>query len=92
MTRYSGQSLIMLRKEETINNNEQTFEYLLKGGRSNFNAVVGGVREKGKGKNFEYKFLDNLGYYWTSTKNENKEAWFYGFSNLPEVFLNVTFL
>ena len=74
MTRYIGTSL-----------NEQgvtVYDYLIIGGPSQFNAVFGGVREKGKkGKYFN---LDELGYYWSSTKSDKKEAWFYGFSNLPE--------
>ena len=74
MTRYIGKNIVT--KEAT------TYDYLIIGGQSQFNAVFGGVREKGKkGKSLS---LDELGHYWSSTKKDKKEAWFYGFSNLPE--------
>ena len=76
MTRYIGKSLV------TEGEGVTAYDYLIVGGQSQFNAVFGGVREKGK--KGEYLSLDELGHYWSSTKKDKKEAWFYGFSNLPE--------
>ena len=76
MTRYIGKSLVTKGEGVTV------YDYLIVGGQSQFNAVFGGVREKGKKGKF--LSLDELGHYWSSTKKDKKEAWFYGFSNLPE--------
>lgn len=48
---------------------------LLTGGKSGFNALLGGGRDM----NGEYARLDAHGFYWTATENCPSTAWFYNF-------------
>jgi uncharacterized protein (TIGR02145 family) len=51
------------------------FTALSSGGRSGFNALLGGVRGSGG----EYARLDAHGFFWTASETDSGHAWFYNF-------------
>jgi uncharacterized protein (TIGR02145 family) len=51
------------------------YKALLTGGSSNFNAVLGGNRER----DGQYARLQAHGFYWTASETDPGSAWFYNF-------------
>ena len=54
---------------------ENAYQALMRGGNSEFNAVLGGGRDPGG----QYSRLEAHGFYWTATENDSTTAWFYNF-------------
>ena len=54
---------------------KNSFQALMLGGNSEFNAVLGGGRDAGG----QYSRLEAHGFYWTATENDSTTAWFYNF-------------
>ena len=66
--RYGGVS------DDSADKGRAAFTALLSGGRSGFNAVMGGNRFAG-----QYARLEAHGLYWTASENGPAAAWFYNF-------------
>jgi uncharacterized protein (TIGR02145 family) len=62
--------------EDSNDLGKAAYSALLFGGRSGFNAVLGGGREMDAG---HYARVDAHGFYWTATESSPGTAWFYNF-------------
>jgi uncharacterized protein (TIGR02145 family) len=62
--------------EDTDHNGHAAYTALLMGGRSGFNALLGGNRDADKG---EYARLEAHGFYWTASETDPAHAVFYNF-------------
>jgi uncharacterized protein (TIGR02145 family) len=71
-------------REESDDNGRASYEALMRGGNSGFNAVLGGDREADDGR---YARLAAHGFYWTASETDAVEAWFYNFG-LGQTSLN----
>ena len=61
--------------DDSEDKGKSAYFYLLEGGSSGFNALLGGNREA----NGNYERLGAHGFYWTSTEYDSTNAWFYNF-------------
>lgn len=61
--------------EQSDKNGKASYQALIVGGRSGFNAVLGGGRSEGG----QYARLEAHGFYWTATASDPVNAWFYNF-------------
>lgn len=61
---------------DSNDNGKSAYVYLISGGESGFNALLGGNREP----NGNYQRLNAHGFYWTSSEYDSTEAWFYNFA------------
>ncbi len=64
---------------ELYGGRSKAYESLIKGGDSNFNALLGGLRSV-RGNNFD-DLGDGSGYYWTSREKSPSRVWCYDFNN-----------
>jgi uncharacterized protein (TIGR02145 family) len=62
--------------EDTSHNGKEAFTALLIGGRSGFNALLGGNRDANNG---QYARLEAHGLYWTASESDPASAVFYNF-------------
>lgn len=62
-------------REDSENSGQAAYKALLRGGLSEFNAVLGGDRESGG----DYTRVEDHGFYWTATESDKHHAWFYNF-------------
>jgi uncharacterized protein (TIGR02145 family) len=68
-TQYGGTS------DSSEDRGKGAYTALLLGGRSGFNAVLGGGRSAAG----EYARIDAHGFYWTASESDPATAWFYNF-------------
>jgi uncharacterized protein (TIGR02145 family) len=71
-------------REESDDSGRASYEALMRGGNSGFNAILGGDRESDGGR---YERLDAHGFYWTVSETAAVSAWFYNFG-LGQTSLN----
>lgn len=62
-------------REESDDAGKAAYQSLLTGGRSGFNALLGGNRSD----DGQYARLEAHGFYWTSSESDPDTAWFYNF-------------
>lgn len=62
--------------DDSNDRGKAAYAALLAGGRSGFNAVLGGGRDHDEGK---YGRLEAHGFYWTASESNPGRAWFYNF-------------
>lgn len=60
--------------------NEAAYRALIEGGESQFNALLGGTRDR----DGEYFDLGRYGFYWSATEVDAVTAWYYGFNGDDE--------
>ena len=70
-------------RQESADLGKAAYTALIAGGRSGFNAVLGGGRADKSG---EYARLDAHGFYWSASENGPTRAWFYNFGKGAESF------
>lgn len=63
-------------RDDSDDSGHAAYAALLIGGRSGFNAVLGGGRDADAG---QYARLDAHGFYWTASERDAARAWFYNF-------------
>ena len=62
-------------RDDSKDTGRAAYKALMTGGRSGFNAVLGGNREP----DGTYARLEAHGFYWTATETDPNNAWFYNF-------------
>ena len=70
-------------RQESADLGKAAFTALMTGGRSGFNAVLGGGRND---KDKQYARIGAHGFYWTSSESGPDRAWFYNFGSGAQSF------
>ena len=70
-------------RQESADLGKAAFTALMTGGRSGFNAVLGGGRND---KDKQYARIDAHGFYWSSSESGPDRAWFYNFGSGAQSF------